>query len=177
MDTEIDTGPIVYSSSFGISDRDTGLSVSATAARQGLPLLARLLEDASGDPAWIPATPQDLSHRRYYGREVPEDGRIRWSHSARQLVDFIRASDYLPFVSPWGHPVARLRGEEIEILKASRTYEPCNAKPGTVGHYENEGTVCVATADEWIRVHRVRVDDEMTDADAVLAADDLLADG
>ena len=177
MDAEIDTGPIVYSSPFAITDRDTGLSVSATAAREGLPLLARLLDDASGDPAWIPATPQDLARRRYYGREVPDDGRIRWSHSARQLVDFVRACDYLPFVSPWGHPVARLRDEELEILKASRTYEPSEAKPGTVGHLGDEESVCVATADEWIRIHRVRVDDEVTDAGAVLAGGDRLADG
>jgi len=176
MDTEIDTGPIVYSSSFDITDRDTGLSVSATCAREGLPLLARLLEDASGDPAWIPATPQDLTRRHYYGREVPDDGRIRWSHSGRQLVDFVRACDYLPFVSPWGHPVARLRGEELEILKASRTYDACDAKPGTVGH-EGEGSMCVATADEWIRIHRVRVADEMVDADVALAVGDRLADG
>jgi methionyl-tRNA formyltransferase len=177
MDAEIDTGPIVYSSSFEITDRDTGLSVSATAAREGLPLVARLLDDASGDPAWIPTTPQDLTRRRYYGREVPDDGRIRWSHSARQLVDFVRACDYLPFVSPWGHPVARLHGEELEILKASRTYEPSDAKPGTVGSHDEEGSVCVATGDEWIRLHRVRVDDDVTDADTVLTVGDRLADG
>jgi methionyl-tRNA formyltransferase len=177
MDTEIDTGPVVYSSPFEITDRDTGLSVSAKAAREGLPLLARLLDDASGDPAWIPATPQDLAHRRYYGREVPDEGRMRWSHPARRLVDFVRASDYLPFVSPWGSPVARLRGEEIEILKASRTYDPSDEPPGTVGHQEDEGSVYVATADEWIRLHRVRVDDEVVDADAVLAVGDRLADG
>jgi methionyl-tRNA formyltransferase len=176
MDVEIDTGPIVYSSSFELTERDTGLSVSAACAREGLPLLARLLDDASGDPAWIPATPQDLTRRRYYGREVPDDGRIRWSHPARQLVDFVRACDYLPFGSPWGHPVARLRGDELEILKASRTYEPCDVKPGTV-HRSEEGSVCVATVDEWIRLHRVRVDDEMADADAVLTVGDRLADG
>jgi methionyl-tRNA formyltransferase len=176
MDAEIDTGPIVYSSSFEITDRDTGLSVSAACVREGLPLLARLLDDASGDPAWIPTTPQDLSRRRYYGREVPDDGRIRWSHSARQLVDFVRACDYLPFASPWGHPVARLHGDEVELLKASRTYEPCEEVPGTVGH-DDEGSVCVATVDEWIRIHRVRVDDEMIDADAALAVGHRLADG
>jgi methionyl-tRNA formyltransferase len=176
MDAEIDTGPIVYSSSFEITDRDTGLSVSAAAVREGLPLLSHLLDDASGDPAWIPATPQDLSRRRYYGREVPDDGRIRWSHPARQLVDFVRACDYLPFASPWGHPVARLHGDEVEILKASRTYEPCEETPGTVGH-DDEGSVCVATVDEWIQLHRVRVDDEVVDADLALAVGDRLADG
>ena len=176
MDAEIDTGPIVYSSSFEVTDRDTGLSVSAACVREGLPLLARLLDDASGDPAWIPATPQDLTRRRYFGREVPDDGRIRWSHSGRQLVDFVRACDYLPFVSPWGHPVARLHDDEVELLKASRTHEPTDAKPGTVGH-GNGGSVCVATADEWIRLHRVRVGDETTEADAALAVGDRLGDG
>ncbi len=45
-----------------------------------------------------------------------------------------------------------------------------------VGHV-NGGSVHVATADEWIRLHRVRLDDEAVDADAVLEAGDLLEDG
>ena len=107
---------------------------------------------------------------------MPDDGRISWSRSGRELVDFVRACDYLPFVSPWGHPVARLRGEEVALLKASRTYELCEAAPGMVGHIE-EGTVFVATADEWIRLHRLRIDGEATDADSVLSGGDRLENG
>jgi methionyl-tRNA formyltransferase len=176
MEAEIDSGPVVYSASFPITERDTGLSVSAACVREGLPLLARLLDVAADDPATIPAEPQDESRRRWYGREVPNDGRIAWSRSGRELVDFVRACDYLPFVSPWGHPLARLRGEEIAVLKASRTYEAAEAEPGAVGHVE-EGTVCVATGDEWIRLHRVRAAGETVDADAVLSVGDRLEEG
>jgi UDP-4-amino-4-deoxy-L-arabinose formyltransferase/UDP-glucuronic acid dehydrogenase (UDP-4-keto-hexauronic acid decarboxylating) len=176
MEAEIDTGPIAFAATFPISERDTGLSVSATCVREGLPLVTRLLEVAAEDPGSIPAEPQDLSRRRWFGREVPNDGRVGWSHSARELVDFVRACDYLPFVSPWGHPVARLRDQELALLKASRTYEPAGAEPGAVGHVD-DGTACVATADEWVRLHRVRLGGEAVDAGAVLSPGDRLEDG
>src|SRR5262245_45811537 len=88
MDAEIDTGAIVYSSSFEITDRDTGLSVSATCAREGLPLVTRLLEVAAAEPDSIPAEPQDLTDRQYFGREIPNDGHIDWARPSRELVDF-----------------------------------------------------------------------------------------
>ncbi len=176
MEAEIDTGPIAYAASFEITEEDTGFTVSARCVREGVPLLVRLVEAASTDPASIPAVSQDLTRRRYFGRAVPDDGRIVWSRTAREVVDFVRACDYMPFPSPWGHPRANLRGRELEILKTSRAHQSSAAVPGTVGRVR-DGTAAVATGDEWIHVHRLRVDGGAVDAGDVLVAGDRLEDG
>ncbi|MDP8909367.1 MAG: hypothetical protein M3N47_09695 [Chloroflexota bacterium] len=165
MHPEIDTGPIAYETTFDLAETDTGLSVSARCASEGLLLLARLLEAAPRGT--IPSIPQDLNRRRYYGREVPDGGRIRWKRSAREVMDFVRACDYFPFASPWGQPLTWLDSRELAITRASLTGEPAAAEPGTVGRVDEE-SVHVATGDEWIRLHRIRVDGRVVPASAVL---------
>jgi methionyl-tRNA formyltransferase len=104
MEPGIDTGPIVYQEFFDIDDADTGFTLSARCIRSGMPLVLRLMEAASIDPAAIPLTPQDLTKREYFGREIPHDGKLLWSLPARKIVNFVRACDFFPFPSPWGHP-------------------------------------------------------------------------
>jgi methionyl-tRNA formyltransferase len=52
------------------------------------------------DPAAGLLKPRDLARRRYFGREVPQGGRIDWNAPARRIYDFVRACDYHPFASP-----------------------------------------------------------------------------
>jgi methionyl-tRNA formyltransferase len=154
MDQGIDTGPIAYSVEFPIDQDDTGLTLSSKCIRSGIPLLHDLLTGAVRHS--IPRNPQPPGIRRYYGREVPHQGRLIWSEPAVRIVSFIRACDYSPFTSPWGSPRAYLAGREIVVLKAALTGERTDAPAGTVG--TRIGTdVLVATRDEWIRVRRVQV--------------------
>jgi methionyl-tRNA formyltransferase len=155
MDAEIDSGPVAYRASFAIDSADTGLSLTAKCVRHGVPLVVRLLADAARDPSLIPALEQDLRRRRYFGREVPNEGRLAWSDSARQIVRFVRAADYGPFDSPWGIPRARLGDDSVGITKASLTGEVAGTPPGTVGTPLEGGGVMVAAADEWVAVHRM----------------------
>jgi methionyl-tRNA formyltransferase len=156
MEPGVDTGAVAYEARFDLTESDTGLSVSARCVREGVPLIERLLETAAEDPAAIPAEPQDLSRRRYYKRaEVPDDGRVVWSRRAKRIVDLVRAADYFPFASPWGAPTTELDGVELAVLKASRTGEPAEVPPGTVGE-ERERGIAVAAADEWVLVERVQ---------------------
>jgi methionyl-tRNA formyltransferase len=155
MARRVDGGPIAYEERFEIRRNDTGLSLSAACAHRGLTLVKRLLADAAADPARIPKVPQDLSRRRYFGREVPYGGRLPWNEPARTIVDLVRASDYGPFSSPWGRPKAWIGGRELEILRAAATGAAAAEAPGTVGERTDEG-VAVAAADEWVVVQRVR---------------------
>ena len=156
MEASIDTGPIAFEDRFPVSDDETGLSLSARCVRQGLPLIAALLDAAANGHGSIPAKAQDLGARRYFGRDVPDEGRIVWSRPASRVGAFIRACDYLPFASPWGHPTARLGEQDISILAATCTGSRTTAEPGTVGTVGDEGAL-VSTADEWILIRRVRV--------------------
>jgi methionyl-tRNA formyltransferase len=177
MAPEIDAGPIAYATSFAIAEEDTGLTLSARCAREGVPLLLRLVEQAAANPAAIPRRPQDLTRRRYFGREAPNGGRLSWRWPAREVVNFVRASDYLPFPSPWGHPRARWRGQDLYILKAALTGQPADRPAGTVGGLGG-GAATVAAGDEWLRIERVRLDDEpAAAAGELLVRGDVLEDG
>jgi methionyl-tRNA formyltransferase len=176
MNGAVDTGPVAYTSSFDISERDTGLSLSLKCVKLGLPLVSRLVAAAATDPSTIPAEPQDPAGRRYFGREVPQGGNLRWAEPGRKVVDFVRACDYAPFPSPWGAPTARFRDRAIGVTRASRTGEPCTEVPGTVAATEGEG-VRVACADEWIEIERLTVDGAPVAAASILEPGVLLDDG
>jgi methionyl-tRNA formyltransferase len=176
MEPGVDTGAIAYEARFPIQPADTGLSLSVKCVRQGLPLVRSLLETAAADPGSIPLRPQDLAHRRVFlARDVPNDGRLAWSEPARRIVDFVRAADYSPFPSPWGHPRARLGETELGVVKASLTGLPADAPTGTV-ETGVDGETHVAAADEWVAVHRLQVDGRYVDAGELLQTGQRLAD-
>jgi methionyl-tRNA formyltransferase len=156
MAAGIDTGPIVYQSLFDIGGADTALTLYAKCTKDGVALLLRLLETASRDENAIPLLSQDLTERQYFGKEVPENGRVNWSRQAREIVNLARACDYYPFPSPWGSPRARLGEQEIGVIKARLTGESCDAAPGKVGRLA-ETAVQVACADEWIWVDKTLI--------------------
>ncbi len=170
----IDTGPIAYRHGFPLAGEDTGLSVSATCAREGLRLISRLLEDLATDPRRVPVIAQDVAARRYFGREVPHDGWIPWTDDAVHVTGLVRACDYGPWASPWGR--ARTRGNggpEISVRRAHRTGRPATEPPGTVGPTDN-AQAWVAARDEWVVISRLQVAGAATPADRVLAIGDVL---
>jgi methionyl-tRNA formyltransferase len=172
----IDAGAIVCKAAFDINEDDTALSLSAKCVRLGIPLILQLLSFSSENPRAIPAIQQDLTKRKYYGKQVPQEGRLRWDSSAREVIDFVRASYYYPFPSPWGHPKARLDGREIGIIKALRTKERSDRTPGTIGQSLREG-VRVATGDEWVEVTLVKDGERYLDARELLRPEQQLLDG
>lgn len=149
MEAGIDTGPVVFQEEFPVEPRDTGLSLALRCAQKGVDLIRKMLDVLAAGGS-VPQTPQDRTQRRYYGREVPQGGRIDWNAPARRIHDFVRACDYQPFVSPWGIPKAILGSREIEVCKTALTSERCDAPPGTVK--DNR----VATADEWLELRKFR---------------------
>jgi UDP-4-amino-4-deoxy-L-arabinose formyltransferase/UDP-glucuronic acid dehydrogenase (UDP-4-keto-hexauronic acid decarboxylating) len=169
MAARVDAGAIAYEAWFDINPRDTGLSVSARCVERGIPLIGKLLDVLAADPRNIPAREQNLALRRWFGREIPYEGWIPWPLPARRIVDFVRASDYGPWPSPWGRPRTLAEGVEVQVLRVTETGEPANRPPGTVGGAE-AGAVLVATADQWLRVERVRTGSAVVPAGAVLRA-------
>jgi methionyl-tRNA formyltransferase len=172
---EIDAGPIIFQESVSIGSEETGLSLTAKCVNAGVPLILRLLEAVARGPSYIPSIPQDLSKREYFGREVPENGNLSWDRPARRIVDFVRASNFFPFRSPWGVPRTKRGHSTLGILKARLTGTPVDAPPGTVGT-ERSGGVEVACADEWILVQQVFREGICIPAREAVKAGDQLAD-
>jgi methionyl-tRNA formyltransferase len=157
MDAGIDSGPIAWEQRFPIDAADTGLSVSGKCVRKGVPLVLELARMAADDPGAIPRREQDLHRRNYFPAGPPDDGRIDWAQPADSILRFVRASDYAPFRSPWGHPQAQLAGRDVGIAKATETELPATDPPGAVVEANESGAV-VATRDELILVQRIWLD-------------------
>jgi methionyl-tRNA formyltransferase len=155
MEPGIDTGDLASQATFPLEESDTPLRLMHKCVQAGVPLLLSLLETAATAPGAIPRTPQDLSRRRYFGKRAPQGGLLDWRRPAAEIVNFVRACDYSPFPSPWGHPATTIAGREVEVIRAARTYQPCTAPPGTLGQCDDAGAFVAAT-DEWVAVRRLR---------------------
>jgi methionyl-tRNA formyltransferase len=175
MDAEIDVGAIAFQSIFSLKSDDTGLSVGSRCVELGLPLVSQVLEAAAADPESIPSIAQDLSERTYYGRGAPNEGRVCWSRTAAEIERFVRASDFFPLESPWGYPTARVESRTVEIARVALTGQACEGPPGRLQH-DRDG-VRVATADEWLKLVRLRIEGEPGDPARLLAGVEALDDG
>lgn len=157
MDAGIDTGPIAYAASFDLDEADTGLAVAGKCVRHGLPLIVQLVGDATTDPSQVPRVAQDRTRRRYFGGEPPCHGRIDWSRPAAEIERYVRAADYGPFPSPWGHPAAELFGRLLGVAKARLTGRASGGAPGSVHGVDRSG-ILVAAGDELLLVERLWID-------------------
>lgn len=152
----VDAGDIVFQERFPIAAKDSALTVMMSCVRRGLTLVRRLLDVCAADRA-VGGEPQDLTRRRWFPAGPPEHGRLDWDRPARRVVDFVRACDWGPFPSPWGHPCSWWEERSVAILEAEATGRATDATPGTV--VARQGTaLLVAAADELVRVHRISVD-------------------
>ena len=176
MVPRIDEGATAYAKRFPIAERDTAATLMSKCVREGLGLFDELLRQAASDPDGVPKREQDLGKRRYFGRQVPQNGRLYWDKPARAVVDFVRACDYGPFPSPWGRPRTASRlCHDLEILKADRTGRQAGSPAGTVGEAANGG-VMVACADEWVLIRRVGVGGAAVDAAQALPTGERLGE-
>lgn len=172
MTERVDAGPIAWSRRFPINRSDTGISLFIRCVRMGLPLIERLLLCVERGTR-IPKRAQELGEQQFFGARPPNEGRVSWSDRARRISDLVRASDYRPFTSPWGHPTTARAGRSIGIVEASPTRRSSSAPPGTVTGGRDR-SVLVATADRWLAVGRVHHEGHYRDAADVLRADDVL---
>jgi methionyl-tRNA formyltransferase len=168
MDEAIDRGPVAWSEGFELTDRDTGLSVSGKCVRRGVPLIVKLVATALQDPARIPRLAQDRSRRRYLGAGPPDDGLLEWTRTAGEISRFVRAADYGPFVSPWGHPLSTLDERRVGIARVKLTGAPAKGSPGQL-HEVTEAGALVSAADELVLVERIWTDGRHAKPLSVLA--------
>jgi non-ribosomal peptide synthetase component F len=80
LEAGIDTGPVVFQRTFPVGEDDTALTVYTACIRAGVSLIQRLLDT---DPARLPLTPQDLTRREYFSKQIPADGCVRWERGPR----------------------------------------------------------------------------------------------
>jgi len=155
MTERIDAGPIVDETSFPILPTDTGLTLSGRCWTRGMLLLERFLQQLSVAPQDIRSQPQDLAQRQYFGKDIPQAGQIDWNLPAQRVHDFVRASNFFPYRSPWGIPRASVGHREIGIVQTALTHESCIDPAGTV--VLTDSGLKTACGDEWLMVERVDI--------------------
>lgn len=176
IEAGIDAGAIVEEVTFPVGANDTGLSVFSACITNGVEMVRRLMSVAATDPNGIAATPQTGERRMYRRAEKPAGGRIDWSQSASRVHDLARASNYGPFPSPTGHPVARYRGRRIEIIGTATTGLISDQPAGTISTLQG-GEIVVATADEWLTLRTVADDGRPVPAHTVLEPGGIVENG
>jgi len=120
-----DAGRIVDQQAVPIGPDETAVEVfrQMTAAAEAV-LKRSLPAILSGKPD---LKPQDLSKGSYYGRRRPEDGRIEWSQSAKEIHDLVRA------VAP------PFPGAFTDGMKINRTRIDPSKKAKQRGPYQENG--------------------------------------
>lgn len=89
MAPRADAGPIVDQEAVPIGPEDTALDVQKRVDAAAVAVLARRLEELKAGTAVT--RPQDDAAATRFGRRRPEDGRIDWTRSAREVHDLVRA--------------------------------------------------------------------------------------
>lgn len=89
MTERADAGDIVDSEPVEIGPDDTAIEVQRRVTDAAVRILERRLPELEAGTA--PRTPQNETAATKFGRRTPEDGRIDWTKSAKQVHDLVRA--------------------------------------------------------------------------------------
>jgi methionyl-tRNA formyltransferase len=127
-----DAGGIVDQEAVSIGPDETAAEVFGNVTAAAQRVLARALPGMIAGTARI--RPQDLSHGSYYGGRKPEDGRIDWTKSAREVHDLVRG-----VAPPYPGAFTRIGATTLRILRTR--LEP-NRRPrrGPPGLYFEAGS-------------------------------------
>ncbi|CCQ73081.1 methionyl-tRNA formyltransferase [Magnetospira sp. QH-2] len=164
MERGIDTGDGVGEVEVPILAEDTGLTLHLKLLKAGAELVESVLcqYGRSGLPA---RTPQDLSARRYYGRDTPHGGRVSPTWPVHRVINFVRALSYRPMLSPTGPALFGFGPQaEIEIVKVSH----CDGKGGAPGRVLSLDPFMVEFTDGCVRVEKIHIDGVVDPSEKIL---------
>ena len=120
MTARADAGDLVDQMAVPILENDEAREVFGKVCFAAEIILARSLPGLINGTA--PRIPQNLEDGKYYGRRRPEDGRIDWTRSAREIHNLVRA-----VAPPFPGAFGQVDGERWMIHKTRvepRTIEP-----------------------------------------------------
>lgn len=127
-----DAGGIVDQEAVPIGPEDTAAEVFAKVTGAAEWVLARALPGLIAGTARV--TPQDLSLGSYHGGRKPEDGRIDWTRSAREVHNLVRG-----VAPPYPGAFARIGAMTLRILR-TRLEPNRSPRSGPPGLYFDAGS-------------------------------------
>src|SRR5205085_7351462 len=107
IDAGMDTGRVLLQKQIEIAEDETAPELARRMAEAGAPLVTDSLINL--DLGEITPAPQDASHATYAPRLQKEDGRIDWSHPAREIYNRMRG------FTPWPGAYTTFRGQRCHV--------------------------------------------------------------
>ena len=139
-----DAGDVVDQEGVEISAQDTAEQAFRKVMPCARTVLDRQIDNLLSGTA--PETPQDESAATYFGGRKPEDGRIDWTRSSREIFNLIRA-----VTDPYPGAFSEFGGARLMVWWA----EPAASQSGTPGEILSLDPLVVATGDGALRLTRV----------------------
>jgi len=143
-----DAGAVVDREGVDIGPRDT----AEQAFRKVLPcarrLLARQIDALLAGTAQ--ETPQDESQATYFGGRKPEDGRIGWTQSSRQIFNLIRA-----VTDPYPGAFTEIGAARLMVWWAEPDSPATRDRRGAPGEILSVAPLVVATGDGALELTRI----------------------
>jgi len=135
-----DAGAIVAQDGVELSPRDT----AEQAFRKVLPCARRVL--AGSIDALLSGTvneiPQDESQATYFGGRTPEDGRIDWKRTSREIFNLVRA-----VTDPYPGAFAEVNGSRLMLWWAEPESPAAEGRRGRPGEVLSVSPLVIATGD------------------------------
>jgi methionyl-tRNA formyltransferase len=147
MVKKADAGAIVDQAGVDLGPRDT----AEAAFRKVLPC-ARLVLGRQMDALLAGTareTPQDEALATYFGARTPEDGRIDWSRTSREIFNLIRA-----VTAPYPGAFANIGGSRLLVWWAEPDSPATRDRRGTAGTILSVDPLVVATGDGALELTR-----------------------
>jgi methionyl-tRNA formyltransferase len=151
-----DAGAIVAQQAVPILPEDTALEVFGKVTVAAEMVLDRILPDLLAGRA--PSIAQDLARGSYFGGRRPEDGRIDWSRSAREIHDLVRA-----VAPPYPGAFTEVEGRAVRLLRTLYDGRP-GPHPGPALYCESGRCYAQCGDRRLLRVMAMQVDGTMFDA-------------
>ncbi|MEY4940623.1 MAG: hypothetical protein RIQ93_2358 [Verrucomicrobiota bacterium] len=142
-----DAGGIVDQEGVDLDPRDT----AEQAFRKVLPCARRILDRqlAALLTGATVETPQDAAQATYFGGRKPEDGRIDWRQSTRQIFNLIRA-----VTDPYPGAFTDVAGGRLMVWWAEPDSPATHGRRGTPGEILSVAPLVIATGDAAIELTR-----------------------
>lgn len=156
MEEEVDAGDIILQEEFPITMHETAGSLMGKYKEKCPLLLVEAIRRVADEQ--VSRVPQDHAAASFYGKRSPEDGRIDWNSSSKQIYNCVRAMTH-----PYPGAFTYVRGRRLFVWEVALMKGTVGG-PDTAGRIEGELIavkrencgLLVATADGYVILQRVQ---------------------
>ena len=150
IDDGCDTGDLIKQKELLIDNNDTGADILEKFKKLYIPLVDEILADY--ERVSITLIPQNNKNATFFGKRIPEDGRINWDWQKERIRNWVRAQSY-PYPGAFTHSEGQ--DEKIivdEVVFSDRGFNETDRN----GLIVSVNPICVKTPNGVIELRNIR---------------------